>query len=123
MIKDFPIRINSISMPFLSTIDESYETIETVNQSEAGTDIVQVNRNKKLTVTFGGTVTGDWAKRFDSLTESPQAYSVQMYDLNTRGYKTRQMRIRDYTKSLVPGSQDLKSVEGVWRLSIKLVEM
>ena len=123
MIKDFPIRINNISMPFLSTLAESYEHIETVNQSEAGTDIVQVNRNKKLTVTFGGTVTSDVAKRFDSLTESPLAYTVQMYDLNTNGYKTRQMRIRDYTKSLVPGSQDLKAVNGVWRLSIKFLEM
>ena len=49
ILKDYPIKINNTSIPFGGTMSESYSDIETVNVSEAGTDIVQTERIGKLT--------------------------------------------------------------------------
>ena len=48
ILKDYPIKINNTAIPFGGTMSVSYQDIETVNTSEAGTDIVQTERIGKL---------------------------------------------------------------------------
>lgn len=118
---DFPIEINSTTLPFPHKWQETSNVVETVNKTEAGTDQVEVVRYDKLKISceFGCTNTlAATLKGFSKL----GSLSVKYYDAETDAYKTRTMRMRNYTQSLVDGSHTLNTVRGVWSVSFTLEE-
>lgn len=122
ILKDYPIKINNVAIPFSGSMTENYDTIETVNTSEAGTDIVQVTRLGKLTLSISYKILSDWIATFENWAFDNTYKTVSIFDFGTGAYKERQMRMRNYNKKLVKYSQDLTVTTGIWEVSFDLIE-
>jgi len=122
ILKNFPIKINSTAIPFSGSMEEKYDTIESVNTSEAGTDIVQTERIGKLTLSIKYKILSSWISTFEGWSFENTYKTVSIYDFVTGAYKDRQMRMRNYKKSLVKDSEDLTVTTGIWEVSFDLIE-
>lgn len=122
----YPIYFDETEMLSPHSWSESSEVIETVNQTEAGTDQVDVTRFDKLSISVSYAVAesqsgGMWAqilKRFSK----QNIIKVKRYDILKGEYETRNMRMRDFSANLKPKSDMLPSVNGVWEISFTLIQ-
>lgn len=122
ILKDYPIKVNNTAIPFGGSMSESYSDIETVNVSEAGTDIVQTERIGKLTLSISIQTMSDWLPILEGFYLENTYKTVAIYDFNTSAYKERQMRMRNYKKKLVEHSEKLKKTTGYWEVSFDFIE-
>lgn len=120
--KDYPVLFGETQIPFTNTWNESYNVIETVGSAEDGSDILQIKKTGKLSVSVGTRVTEAWANRFQKYAEDPELINVSIYDSDAEEYKTRTMRLRNFKKNKVPKSEDLAAFYGIWDCSFDLIE-
>lgn len=123
ILSSYPIKINNTSIPFSGSMKEKYDTIETVNTSEAGTDIVQTERVDKLTLSISYTMLSSFLSTLEGWKNSTVPLTVSIYDFTTAAYKDRSMRMRNYSKELKENSQDLAVTTGIWKVSFELKEL
>jgi hypothetical protein len=119
--KDFPIYFDDTKLFWPSKWQESYSVVETTNQTEAGTDQVIVTRYDKLSVSCEFQCSDVWAAIFTNFRDQ-DSIAVKLYDLKTRGYKTRTMRIRNFKTDPEKNSQKLKDSNGLYTVSFDLYE-
>lgn len=119
---DYPIKINSTSLPIPSTWDETAEVMEVVNTTEAGTDIVDVMRVDKLTVNAQFDVSSAWLSTFKGWANSTSKLTVMIYDSVSDAYITRYMRMRNFMASLVRHSDKTSGTIGLWTITFDLIE-
>ena len=122
ILKDYPVKINSTAIPFSGSMKENYDTIENVNMSEAGTDIVQTQRLGKLTLKITYKLLSSWIATLEGWAFDNTYKTVSIYDFTTGAYKDRQMRMRNYNKNPVKHSEDLTTTTGIWDVSFDLIE-
>lgn len=122
ILKNYPIKINTTAIPFSGSMNENYDTIESVNTSEAGTDIVQTQRLGKLTLKISYKILSSWIATFEGWAFDNTYKTVSIFDFTTGAYKDRQMRMRNYKKNLVKHSEDLTATTGIWEVSFDLIE-
>lgn len=123
ILKDYPIKINNTAIPFSGSMKEKSDIIENVNQSEAGTDIRQVERVDKLSVGITYTMLSSFLSTLEGWRDSLTALTVSIYDFQTAAYKERSMVMRNYKKDLKDKSQDLTVTTGIWTVSFDLIEI
>lgn len=121
MLKDYPIYFNDQKLPGPKKWDEDFGTIETVNQTEAGTDQVLVVRYGKLTVSAQFDCSSRWAGRFAEYRDAGPI-TVKSYDLKTADYKERRMRLRGFKSSPVEGSRNTPGTTGLYSIAFILEE-
>jgi len=121
-LKNFPILLNNSAIPFPNSYTEKNEVKESVNLTEAGTDICQISRIKKLTLSMSFRLMGTWVSTFESHAYSSSTIAVKIYDNQTNAYAEKTMRMRNYSKKLVEHSEKV-DCEGMWDISFDLVEM
>ena len=119
--KDYPIYFDDTKLFGPSKWDEKYEVVETTNATEAGTDQVIVTRYDKLSVSCEFHCSDTWAAVFAEFRDH-DSIQVKSYDLKTRGYKTRTMRIRNFSPDRKDGSEKLRSTNGLYTVSFDLIE-
>ena len=100
---------------------EDSEVIETVNETEAGTEQISVTRYDKLSVSCTFQCSHRWAKKFKKYSQQDEI-SVSFYDILNENYAARQMRIRDFKVSLVDNSWRTPNTNGLWNVSFNLIE-
>lgn len=93
MLIDYPVKFGDEEIPESEEWSEKSSVIENVNQTEAGTDQISVTRYDKLTVSCSFQCSHRWGSKFKAYSKA-DSISVQMYDIELGGYKTRTMRIR-----------------------------
>ena len=126
----YPTLFNTTQILSPSTWQETSKVVESVAQSEAGTDIVDVVRYDKLTVqasyniaeTISNGVGNGWAKTFKTFSKMT-SFTLKRYDALVGGYEERTVRMRDYKAQLRPKSDKLSAVNGVWEISFSLEEI
>lgn len=129
MLSSYPLLFGSTPLLFPTSWNEKYTQIENVNVSEAGTDIVQISRTEKLTLSLSYKITGSLLPTFEYYRKHPaETISVSIWDAEgggtaTEGYVVKTMRMRNFSKTLARKSQELGSVNGVWDISFDLIEM
>lgn len=121
MLTSYPILLDNVTLPFPSGWAEKYEVVETVNQTEAGTDSIEVSRYDKLSVSVSTTCVSNLATTLAGLRDK-DVIVLKMYDLKTNAYKERNVRMRGFSAKLVKQSQKLSVTNGVWNVSFKLEE-
>ena len=119
--KDFPIYFDDNKLFWPSKWQESYSVIETTKQTEAGTDQVIVTRYDKLSVSCEFKCSAAWASTFTNFRDK-DSIAVRLYDLKTRDYKTRTMRIRNFKTAPEKNSEKLASSNGLYTVSFDLYE-
>lgn len=121
MLTTYPILLDNVTLPFPSGWAEKYETIETINQTEAGTDSIEVTRYDKLSVSVSTTCIQSLATSLAGLRDK-DVIVMKTYDLKTNAYKERNVRMRNFKASLVKDSHRLAVTNGVWQISFDLEE-
>ena len=118
---DFPLYFDAEQMPQPSSWTESSEVVETISQTEAGTQQAEVVRYDRLVVSVGYVVTDDIARKLKQYSKH-NSIVVKYYDIETDNYKQRTMRIRKFTANLHKDSYTLLYVRGVWDVTFSLEE-
>lgn len=120
-LKDYPYKFNETTILFPLTWNETFTTIEDVQTSESGKDLVTVARYNKLTVSASFKVTSTWLATFKSFSTEPY-FDLKRYDAVQGGYKTHKVRMRGFTVNRVPHSEDIAVTMGIWEVSFTLEE-
>ena len=118
---DYPMYFDTTVIPFPSTFTESHNTIENVDKSEAGTDIVNVTRYGKLSISMTIKCLQPTVETIAAFETKP-AFTFKRYNPALGIYEERTVRMRNLSVSLLKGSQDLSSVDGVWQMVFRLEE-
>ncbi len=121
MLSSYPIKFDNEIIFTPVSWDENSEVIETVNQTEAGTDQIAITRYDKLSISCSFQCSSVWAKKFKEYSKQ-DSIAVSIYDLIDQGYKVRTMRIRDFKTSLVDNSWKTPGTNGLWNVSFSLQE-
>lgn len=121
-LNSYPTSINNVTIPVPIAWDETPEVVENVNTTEAGTDVVDVLRVDKLTVTASYDVSSVWLATFKGWSKSTSALTVKIYDADQNAYVTRYMRMRNFSQSLVKDSDRTKDTIGLWNVTFDLIE-
>lgn len=119
---DFPIKINNTPIPVPIEWSENSLVVENANTTEAGTDVIDVLRVDKLTVTASFDVSSSWLSTFKGWANSTSALSVKIYDPVTEAYVERSMRIRNFINNLVKDSDKTSGTIGLWNVTFDLIE-
>lgn len=118
----YPIQINSTNIPVPTYWSETSNVVEAEHTTEAGTDIVDIMRVDKLSVSASFNVSSSWLTQFKTWSESTSQLTVKIYDAVVAGYKTRYMRIRNFNYSLVENSDRTADTIGLWAVTFDLIE-
>ena len=119
--KDYPIYFDDTKLFWPVKWDESYEVVESKNTTEAGTDQIIVTRYDKLTVSASFQCSDRWAAVFASFRDK-DSIAVRLYDIKTKGYKTRTMRIRNFKTGPEKNSEKTRGTNGLYTVSFDLLE-
>ena len=119
---DFPIQINSTSLPVPKVWNELPEVVENTNTTEAGTDIVDVLRVDKLTVNASFDCSSTWLATFKGWNNATSELTVKIYDPITNNYVTRYMRMRNFSNNFVENSNKNSGTYGLWNVTFDLIE-
>ena len=109
--------INSISIPNpQSGIKITYNNIEKTAQSEAGTDLAIVTRLLKRTFSFTVKCGSSWKSQFETICGLTQTTFLYQGESIT-------VRARMDSSALEKNSEYTENTDGLWTLSIKLIEV
>lgn len=123
MLKNFPLKFNGTAIPFPNSYDVSNSVIENVNESEAGTDIIQIKRTQKMTIALSFRLMDSYLAFFEGYAHSNQTITVSVYDAITKAYTTKTMRLREFKYKLVEKSELVNDINGMYDISFSLIEM
>lgn len=121
MLKDYPIKFDGENIFTPSSWEESSAVVESVNETEAGTDQVIVTRYDKLSVSASFQCSSRWAGKFKAYSKR-DSITVSIYDAETHGYTQRVMRIRSFKSAPVEHSERKHGTDGLWLVSFNLEE-
>lgn len=111
------LKINGVSIP--NPIDGfkiDYDEDETVNMSEAGTELVRVRRLNKRTFSGKWHLTSFWLKKFEEWCTSNTVtvtYQGQSYTCRMRGF----------SPTLAKNSEYVETSDGLWEISPTMTEI
>lgn len=109
------LKFNDVEFPNPQPPTMTISTIENVNQSEAGTDLVVVVRSAKRS----------WSFNFNlSYTKKEVLRTLCTYEKVTMSYMGNEytVRIRDFNEKLVEGSEWVKDIDGLYECSVTVTE-
>ena len=121
---DYPVEINNTVLPKEPTSwMETASVVENVNTTEAGTDVVDIMRVDKLTVTASYDVSSSWLATFKGWANDTNALTVKIFDAVSSAYVTRYMRMRNFTATYEAHSKITSGTYGLWSVSFDLIEI
>lgn len=122
-LKDYPVTINSTAIPNNPTSwSESSEVVEVAQTTEAGTDVVDIQRTDKLHITASFEVDSAMCLNFETWARATSQLTVKIYDQVSQAYVTRYMRMRSFTKDYVQNSHNTSGTVGLWSVNFELIE-
>ena len=101
---------------------ETSNVIESVQTSEAGTDVINVTRYDKLTINCEFGCSATWAKTFKefSLLDS---FTLTRYDVISGADENRTVRMRNYSQTLIKDSETITGQNGLYSITFDLEEI
>ncbi len=121
MLSTYPIKFGSEIIPEPQSWAENSEVIESVNETEAGTDQIAITRYDKLSISCSFQCSHKWAKKFKEYSKQDEIF-VSIYDFISENYNARIMRMRDLKITLVDNSWLTPNTNGLWNVSFNLIE-
>lgn len=101
---------------------ETSNVIETVQVTEAGTDVINVTRYDKISISAEFGCTSGWAKTLRGFS-TLDTFTLTRYNVVTETEETRTVRMRNYTQTLVKDSETLAGFNGLYNISFELEEI
>lgn len=109
------LKFNGVDFPNPTSVTMASQAIENVSQSEAGTDLVTVVRPSKK----------NWSMSFNlSSTKKEVLKGLTLLETVSMTYMgtSYTVRIRDYQEQLVPYSEWAANTNGLFTVSVKVME-
>ena len=100
---------------------ENYDVVESTNISEAGTDLVEVTRQDKLTISAQFNCSSTWYHKLYELSQYT-SLTLNIYDPKTNANKDRAVRMRDFSAEWQPYSDNIAGTQGYWVVGFSLIE-
>ena len=123
-LKSYPESINNVTLPNEPTSwSTRRDVVENVGTTEAGTDVVDIMRVGKITITASYNVSSDWLVQFEAWADETSALTVKLYDPATSAYITKSMRMRNFTSDYVAHSKNTSGTLGLYVVSFDLIEL
>lgn len=110
------LTIDGVTMPRTTGFNYELEPVETVNQSEAGTDLVVNTRLDKHIFTIDWKVTSFWLDKFEKIC------TKNTVTLNYQG-ENYVCRARGFAPNLIEDSELIENTDGLWEISLTLTEV
>lgn len=110
------LTINEIALPRTTGFDYELDSVETVNQSEAGTDLVVATRLDKHIFKADWTVTSFWLNKFENFCK------LRLVTLTYKGVDYT-CRARGFAPKLVENSENIENTDGLWEISLTFTEV
>lgn len=110
------ITIGGLAIPNPSSLSISYENIESVNLSEAGTDLVNVTRLQKRAFSISLKASSFWRAKYKELCMMSQTI------LELEGEEIL-VRCRLSSEALIEHTEHAENTNGYWDISIELMEI
>lgn len=117
---NYPMMFDSTVIPFPLIYSEEMQTVDSVRQTEAGTDIVTVARYKKLRASMTIVCLQPTLQALSNFADE-DSFVFKRYDPKTNAYEQKTVRMRNFNYILRKGSEDL-TVNGVWEVSFDIEE-
>jgi len=109
------LKFNGVDFPNPTSVSMASQAIENVSQSEAGTDLVTVVRPSKKSWSMNFNLSSGKKEVLKGLT---LLETVTMLYMGT----SYTVRIRDYQEQLVPYSEWAANTDGLFTVSVKVME-
>lgn len=120
-------KFNDTEILYPLTWDESHSVIDSVGQSEAGTDLVNIVRYDKLSVSASFKVSSTWLATFKSFA-ALDSFTLSICTGYTNAetpapiYEQHTVRMRNFAQSRVPKSEGISVTVAIWEISFTLEE-
>lgn len=122
MYADYPIYFDDTEMPIpQSGWQETSNVIENTQMSEGGTDMLDVVRVDKLSISVSTSCLSPLAKIYKEFSKK-DSIQVRFYDILEEAYQTRTMRIRNFSASRRKDTDKLTVTNAIWDISFNLEE-
>lgn len=118
---NYPMMFNQTVIPFPTDYSENSQTVESVMQTEAGTDVVTIARYNKLKATMSFVCLQSVVQTLGGFRDV-DSFTFKRYNPIIDDYEERTVRMRNFNCKPRKGSEDLKEVKGVWEVSFDLEE-
>lgn len=122
MLADYPMYFDEDEILRPTDWSEKFEVVESVNQTEAGTDIHVVTRYDKMTAEATFYVTDKWAKLFKQYSKKP-SFTLKKYDVLTEDYEERQVVLRGLSIERLQKSEKIAVSNGLYAVAFSLEEL
>lgn len=120
-LKSYPIYFDTTELFRPEKWEESFEKVQNVFQSEAGTDLVIKVRSGKLKVSAEFRCTDDDFATFQGF-DNAASFTLKSYDTVTSAYKSRTVRMENLKSVVEPHSDYVTTTNGLYTVTFDLVE-
>lgn len=122
MYADYPIYFDDVRIPMpQSGWSESSNVVENTEMSEGGTDMLDIIRMDKLSISVSTSCFSDVAKIYEEFSKKPNI-TVKFYDIMNETYQERLMRMRSFSKTYRKDTDKIEATNGIWDISFTLEE-
>lgn len=119
---DYPIYFDDTELAIRHTQwDRGYARIFNTNQTENGTDDVELIRAGKTTISASFNCSDTWVSVLTEFNDHP-SISVRFYDVESKAYTTKTMYMDNLDVVEVQHSDKLSATNGVYQVSFNLIE-
>jgi len=119
--EQYPLMFDNDVLKYPDGFDIQEVTVENVNQTEAGTDQIQLVRTGKIKISISTTCLSNELILFKTYSRIPK-FNVKYYDAEAHGYVTKAVRMRGLKYPPLKSSFKLENVDGVYNVSFTLEE-
>lgn len=121
-LRDFPLKFDTTQLfkPESATIKPA--KLSNVNESEAGTDLINLRRAKKFQASFKFNCTDTWVDFFEGY-YAKGSFDFTYYDIKTTAYKTIVVRMENYSAEWEPHSDYITTSKGLYVVSFDLIQL
>ena len=119
---DYPIKFNTTVLFKPEKWERKRNKVSNTNTSEAGTDLINLIRTNKLSISAEFACTSQWAAVFEGFSDMP-SFSLFQYEPSVGGYKERTVRMENYSDGTEDLSEYVNSSVGLYNVSFDLIEL
>ena len=119
---DYPIKFNTTVLFKPQKWERKRNKVSNTNTSEAGTDLINLIRSNKISISAEFACTSAWAAIFEQFNDMP-SFSLFQYEPSENGYRERIVRMENYSEVTEELSEYVTQSTGLYNVSFDLIEI
>lgn len=121
-LRDFPLQFDNTLLFKPEAATANPKKLYNKNESEAGTDLLNIRRANKMQFNFTFNCTDAWEAFFHAYNMKDSFY-FSYYDAETAAYKQIEVYMDNYSSSWEPHSDYITTSKGLYVVSFDLIQL